>query len=399
MTEAQEASPFASLPPGVVDYGKFSFTVKRYVLADLCERAAAAISSRADASHPVLGCFKVHAGGERGLRVAATDMERTIITATSAFTATSEDGLVYLPAKRLVAMLHAAPEGEVTVKVIKNKAEVTVPDAASWDLRLPDSASYPLLPDPGEIEFHPYSREKLLTALKSVRHAICRDAARSNLTQVSISGSGEARVVVASDANRMAQARVPGFPLAMCVPSAAAEDLVKLLSSSPDVKDIEVGQTAGLVFFRVGHVTLAANKRQATFPDVESQLLKPAADNADVLTIDRSQLQSAIKRVRINADTETAAIALDISPGEVAVVSRDKNSNSARETVPAKWDGGKRLVVVNHVFLTEAIDAHPDQACEFKLGADIGKKRSMVLLEGDNLVQVLNQMPPALVGY
>jgi len=392
-TTNTNVNPFAGLqaPSGVVDYGKFSFTVKRYVLADLCERALVAVSSRE--TLPVLGCFQVQVG-HAGLRVAGTDMERTVFARTEAVVTDADDAQVYVNARKLVAILHAAPEGEVSVKVRKNKAEITLSNGYTAELKLPDSSPYPQLPDPETLEYAGFGREKLLGALRAIRHAICRDASRSNLTQVVL-----AETVTSSDGSRMARIDLPGFPLAATVPSGATEDLVRLLAASPDVKDIEVAQTTGMVVFRVGHVTLAASKRPNPFPNVEDQLLKPAAGNADLLTIDRSQLQSAIRRVRINADTETAAIALDISSGEVAVVSRDKNGNSARETVPAKWDAGKRLVVLNHVFLAEAVDAYPGPACEFRLGEDIGKKRSMVLLEGEGLVQVLSQMPPALVGY
>jgi DNA polymerase III sliding clamp (beta) subunit (PCNA family) len=380
-----------------VDYGKFSLTVKRYVLADLCERVLVAVPSRE--TLPVLGCFQVQVG-HAGLRVAATDMERTVFARTEAVVTDAGDSAeFYVNARKLVAILHAAPDGEVTIKVRKNKAEVTLSNGFTADLRLPDSGAYPQLPDPGTIEFSEFSREKLLGALKSVRHAVCRDASRSNLTQVDFTAAHGGVAVTASDGSRMARAGLPDFPMVAAAPSSATEDLVRLLSSSPDVKNVEVGQTPGIVVFRVGHVVLAATKRQNPFPNVDDQLLKPASGNSDKLVIDRSQLREAIKRVRINADPETSAIALDIRAGEVIVVSRDKSGNSAKESVPVKWDAGNKLVVVNHVSLSEAVDAHPDSECEFLLGADIGKKRSMVLLEGGALLQVLSQMPPALVGY
>lgn len=398
MTETQDVSPFAGLqtPSGVVDYGKFSLTVKRYVLADLCERALVAVPSRE--TLPVLGCFQVQVGHD-GLCIAATDMERTVFARTEAVITDAESAEFYVNARKLVAILHAAPEGEVTIKVRKNKAEVTLSNGFSADLRLPDSGAYPQLPDPDTIEFSAFSREKLLGALRSVRHAICRDASRSNLTQVDFTAANGGVAVTASDGSRMARAGLPDFPMVAAAPSSATEDLVRLLSSSPDVKDVEVGQTPGIVVFRVGHVVLAASKRQNPFPNVDDQLLKPAAGNSDRLVIDKSQLREAIKRVRINADPETSAIALDIRTGEVIVVSRDKSGNSAKESVPVKWDAANKLVVVNHVSLSEAVDAHPDSECEFLLGEDIGKKRSMVLLEGGALLQVLSQMPPALVGY
>lgn len=400
MTETQAVNPFAAFqsPSGAVDYGKFSFTVKRFVLAALCERAVVAVPSTSRETLPVLGCFQVQVS-HAGLRVAATDMERTVFARSDAMVSDAEQAQVYLPARKLVAILHAAPEGEVTVRVRKNKAEITLSNGYNAELRLPDPGAFPVLPDPETISFTSFSREKLLGALRAIRHAICRDASLSNLTQIAFTGTGEDAAVTASDSSRMARIALPGFPMTATVPSSATEDLVRLLASSPDIAEVGVAQTTGLVVFNAGDVVLAASKRQSPFPDIDAQLLKPAAGNADSLSIDKAQLQSAIKRVRINADTETAAIALDISSGEVAVVSRDKNGNSAREALPAKWDSSKRLVVVNHVFLSEAVDAHPEPECEFRLGQDVGKKKSMVLLQGGGLVQVLSQMPPALVGY
>lgn len=401
MTEQQEVHPFAPAPPGAVDYGKFSFTVKRYILADLCKHAAVAVPSRDTMA--ILGCFQVQLGGLSALQVAATDMERTVFTQTDTvpWDDTASPASVYLPARKLLAMLDEAPEGDVTIKVAKNKAEVSVP-GASWSLVLPDPGGYPKLPDPGTIEWLPYKRETLLAALKLIRHAICRDASRANLTQVAI----DAGTITASDGSRLARAELPEFPISACVPAAAVADLVKLLSTIP-VENIYAGQTPGLVAFKVGHVIQAASKRQMPFPDVDNQLVKPAEQNDESLVIDKVQLAKAINQVAINADTATAAIGLWVAPEHVAVVARDKSGNSARVVVPAKWvpalETGEvkteRQVVVNHVHLAEAIEAHPDGACEFLLGKDMGKKRSMVLLSGGGLVQVLSQMPPALVGY
>lgn len=401
MTEQQEVHPFAPAPTGAVDYGKFSFTVKRYILADLARHAAVAVPSRDTMA--ILGCFQVQLGGQAALQVTATDMERTVFTQTDTvpWDDTAPPAEVYLPARRLLAILDEAPEGDVVIKIAKNKAEVKAGEV-SWGLVLPDAGGYPKLPDPGTIEFAPYGRADLLGALKLIRHAISRDASRANLTQVAI----DAGTVTASDGSRMARAELPGFPVSACVPAAAVTDLVKLLGTSP-VENIEAGQTPGLVAFKVGHVILAATKRQMPFPDVDNQLVKPAESNAETLAVDKEQLAKAISQAAINADTATAAIGLWVAPEHIAVTARDKSGNSARVEVPAAWGAEvtatpmatERLLVVNHVHLAEAIEAHPGGALEFLLGQDMGKKRSMVKLSGGGLMQVLSQMPPALVGY
>jgi DNA polymerase III sliding clamp (beta) subunit (PCNA family) len=349
------------------------------------------------------------------LSLAATDMERTVIASAEAVVchpAPEENGYfqVFLPARRVLNILHEAPQGDITVWVKKDHATVSA-DGTSWRLSLPVDEGYPVLTDTGAMTFTPYSREQLLEALKAVRHAVCKDAGRPNLTQVAITAETEdenpIRVVTASDGSRMARVRLDGFPAPLCIPSTVLDDLLRLLAASP-VENIGVGQTEGAqgaVVFTAGHVILAARKRMAAFPDIDRLLLAPALGNKDQLNVDKDQLLTAIRRVRINADSETSAIALRLYPAEpggssrVTVVSRDKGGNSAEEVITAAWAGGERLLVVNHQFLTEMVQAHPSPSCVFRLGKDSGKKRSMVMLNGEGSVQIIAQMPPGLVGY
>lgn len=401
LLEEQDTDPFSGQQAGPVDYGKFTFTAARHILADLCEHAAAVIGAREAAQRPDLGCFQVTTSDVPVLQVAATDLERVVIARTEAVSCPDGSSQrAYIPARRLLAILREIPQGDVTVSVSGNKAEVRAAGSARWDLRLPGASAYPQLPAPSSLGFADYPRVKLLEALKAVRHAACRDGSLANLTQVAITCTGgEAQpVATAADGSRMARAALPGFPQELCVPVTVLDDLVRLLSGSP-AEDIAAGQTKNLVAFRAGHVVLAAAKRTALFPDVDAQLLKKTTANDQVLSVERDELAAAVRRVRINADTQSAAIALSLGKGEVTVLGRD-GDNSAAEKIPATWAGEEdRLVVVSHVALSEALSVHPAKTCEFRLGKDIGKKRSLVYLNAEGITQVLTQLPPALVGY
>lgn len=402
-------NPFAQVP-GPVDYGEFSFKVTRQVLADLCERASAAVSARESQQRPDLSCFQFRLGGPVALQVAATDLDRVVLAGTDAvaWDDSAPEAVAYIPARRLLAMLKEAAPGDVSIAVAKNKATVTVAGGTSWELRLPGASAYPQLPVPADFGFQSCSREKLLAALRSVRHAVCRDGSLANLTQVAITqvhttapdGEQDASAfVTATDASRLARAELPGFPQAFCIPGTVLDDLVRLLAGLP-VDSIEVGQTAKQIAVRAGYVLFAAAKRSTPFPEVDSQLLKKAAKNSETVTVERDALAAAVRRVRITADAGSAAIALRLSPESIEVVSRD-GDDSARETVAGKWDGpgASRLVVVSHVALAEALAVHPGQSCELRLGKDEGKRRSVVLLAGEGVTQVLSQLPPGLAGF
>lgn len=395
MADEEQENPFAGVA-GQVDYGKFSFKVSRHILVSLCESAVMAVPPK-DGQRPDLTCFQLKLA-PGGLRVAATDSERTVVTATEAVSYDGTGDQAYIPAKRLLAILKESPEGDVSVTVAGNTATVTTASGYSAELRMPPAAAYPQIPSPSSLSFSAYPREKLLAALKAVRHAVCRDGSLANMTQVSIGADSAGQVsVTATDANRMARAVLPDFPQAFCIPYFALDDVVRLLSGSP-AGEIGVGQTDKLAAFQAGHVVLAYVKRNIPFPDVDTQLLKKAAGNDQVIGVDKEALTAAVRRVRINASADNSAIALQLVKGELVVFGRD-GDNSAAETVKVSWDGADRLVTTSHVWLSDALSAHPGQSCELKLGKDAGKRRSVIYLAGSGVIQVLSQLPPALVGY
>lgn len=379
---------------GPVDYGTWEFKAVRHILFDLCEHAAATVSAR-EAQRPDLACFQIRCGGpDIYLQVAGTDTERTVIARTEAVAYKGQLDQAYIPSRWLLSILKEVSAGDVTVSVAKNIAGVEA-GGASWTIQLPDSSAYPQLTAPSSLSFTDYPREKLLAALHSVRHAVCKDVSLANYTQVQVSKDGAGQAwATASDGNRIARAALPDFPEGFCIPAPALDDVMRLLAMKGP--DVGVAQTPKLVAFRVGHVVYTTAKRMLPFPSVDN-LLKAAA-NDEKLTVDAVKLKAAVRRVRIAADAGTAAMALALSPAGATLTARDEGS-SALEEVPATWTGTPgRLVVVSHVALSEALAAHPEPVCEFRLGKDVGKRRSTVYLSGGSVTQVLSQLPPALVG-
>jgi DNA polymerase III sliding clamp (beta) subunit (PCNA family) len=398
--------PFAGTePPGGTDYGEFSFRVKPHVLRVLAAAAGAAVPA---SGPPSMTCYRLRVS-EGHLSLAATDLERTVIARTEAVYCQGTEANAYaeafVPAKKLQAILKEAPEADLTVEVKKDKASVTA-GTGSWVLSLPPSDEYPSLTALEQLSFGAYPREKFLAALRAVRHAVCRDAGRPPLTQVAVSQPLEdvapeedSWCVTASDGTRFARARLETFPEAMSIPALVLDDLMRLLAAGKS-DDIGIAATEEFLAFRVGPVLLAVARRSTPFPDMDRLLLAPAQDNDQKLHVDRDELAAAVRRVRINADGDTSAIVLAVSENELTVVSRDKGHNSASEPVHVSgWQGGDRVLCVNHVFLAEMLAAHPERECVFRLGKDLGKRRSVLLLSGSGITQVLTQMAPALVGY
>lgn len=383
------------------DYGSLEFTVRRAMFAQLADWAVTAVPP--STTLPVNGCFQVTVSPER-LQVAATDQARAVFTEIPAVL-TQSRGQVYLPARKLRAILAEAREGDVTVSVKGRQALVTAGPSA-WSLRLPPPDGYSGLPDLSAAAFAPVGREVLHRALGTVKHAVGRDAGRPAFTQVRIAADGDGMFACATDSSQFSRVPAPGFPRDMLIPGAALEDLLRLLARNPAEDTAGVAEAGPYAVFRAGPVTLAVRRTAAPFPDVGQLFLSPAKGNDMELKVDKDELAAALRRVKINTDASTSAVALiadsdDGKRGRLTVTGRDKDANSAEEVIPARWGHGQHLLVVNAVFLSAMLAAHPSAECEFRVGKDRGRSRPPLLLEDKDkkVTGICPQMPPALVGY
>lgn len=365
------------------------FTAKRFHLLQLTERAAAVVPGKN--IYPLLSNFAVTIGDGK-LKVAATDMELSVLSE-STLVVCLGSGTVLIPARRFLSILRESPEGDVDVKVSRGTAYVTA-GSASWELSLQPADDYPPLPDASDIKFTKVKREKLLTAISLVKGAASRDGTNPRLMAVSISGGK----VVASSHVRLHRARMENFPVDLQVPVGAVDDLLRLLGDCA-AEEIGIGEEKYALAFQIGDDVFMAGKMPGEYPDQEKKLLTPHLASNQVLTVDKSDVIAAIRRVRITADPETAALGLNLAPGKVTVISKDKNRNAAKEEIPATWTGRERLVVVNHEHLQDLLGLAQGPQATFRIGADAGKRRSPLLLTDDKAgtAGVIGQLPAHLL--
>lgn len=359
--------------------------LKKYVFQALLEKAAAVVPSKD--IMPVLKNFQLEVR-DGSIRLAATDLEVSVIASTDLVDAT-KPGVAILPAKKMLDILRESEDSELVISVRDSAAAVSV-GRATWTLRLHKASDYPKLPNVDAVELHQVNRVKFLNAVQSVQHAAAKDATRPSLMMIDITDGK----MTACDGVRFQQASLGNdFPLSMQLPIAAVGDLVKLLRTT-DLDNIAIGESEFHLVFQVGLDVLIVNKLMTEFPNVEELLLRPALSNRSRLLVDRSDLDAAVKRVRINADPETSAIVLEISSGKVTVSSKDKYGNASHETIEASWDGNERSIVVNHLFLIDMLAMHDSRSCKFLLGEDTKSRKSPVMLRDDDAqtIGIINQM-------
>lgn len=324
------------------------------------------------------------------LRVTGSDSVLTALHHEDVLMSNGSSGTAVFPPKRLSVIASEAP-GEIHFKVVRKKGKYTATiksGSASWTIPLMDPAGYPDFSKAEEEKLNPVERQPFLAALQRVRKAVSTDEMRPYLMLIDLSG-GRMR---ASDSIRFQQTEYE-FPFECQIPFRAAHEVVQRLSAS-NSETIEVGQTKSALIYRFGKSLLVAQKVVAKFPDVDEVLLKPTFSNDLLLKVNRQELLSAVRRVRVTADEGTSAVVLSLNHGSVSVESKDRKGSVSVEEVPAEWEHAPRHVSFNHNHLTDLLSSSDTDTCVFRLGKDLKTKPTAFLMEdeAEGFTAVLSQI-------
>lgn len=382
------AEPAAEVPIAVSP-AECEFTIKKFALAALLDKAASVVPSKA--VQPVLTNFQVDAAPGR-LRVIATDLELSVI-ATTVLVDVARAGVVVLPARKLADIVRESQDGDVRINVTAGTAAIAI-GPTTWKVKLHNGADYPQMPEVSQVAFTPVDRQRFAAALHAVRYAACKESTRASLMMINVKDGK----FTACDGARFQQAAVADLNLDMQIPIGAVDNLLKLIRGCEGT--IGVASADNHLVFAFGPDVFIVNRLMANFPNMEQLLLRPALENTYELTVDRAELLHAVKRTRINADAETSAIGLTLAPGTLTVSARDKYSNTATETIDAGWDHPPRTVVVNHQFLTDMLAGYGQPSCSFWLGDDTKTRKAPLMLKDPDAgtVGVVQQMLGEWVG-
>lgn len=326
------------------------------------------------------------------IRVTASDGDQTVSVVADGVTVLME-GRVLLPAKRMSEIVKLAPTDTVKIEVLGTHAKVTS-GRAVWVVQVPVHDELSGLLDVSGIETHPVRAEALERALSVVLRSTQRTSARPALTQVLIR-SGE---ISGCDGGRIHRQRVEGLSDAIdvTVPIKTVEETVRALKGCED-EFVAMGYDETHVVWEIGGDLIVSQRLLVPFPDIENLLLGPAFSNTNVLGVDRRELADAIKRVRINANPDSAAISLTVQPGRkdreggqewrLLVSARDALGNGSQEALECSWRGAVRPTELhfNHHYLSDLLDVYDVETAHIKVGDDSKTQRLPLYVEDHDL--------------
>ena len=302
-------------------------------------------------------------GSDRGVELAATDMEISIRTVLHG--QIGGDSAVVVPGRVLGDLSRLLPESEVTIEHREDENSLYVQcGPAEYRLNIYGAEDFPRLLDTNVTLTHTVDADALLETLASVGRAVSRDEARPVLTGILVCFREGKLVMAATDSYRLAyrETLVEGVApeLEAIVPARALEELRRLVTAGGSLK---LGVQENQVVFGVGETWLTTRRIEGQFPKFDE--LRPKEFKYEV-SLPREELLEVVRRMSVMAH-RNSPLRLRFAEGEVTVWMQTQDVGEARETLPVRFEGEPMEIGFYAEFLRDGIESTPGDELRLRL--------------------------------
>ncbi|GAC1434415.1 MAG: DNA polymerase III subunit beta [Thermoanaerobaculia bacterium] len=317
---------------------------------------------------PILSNVLLKAADGR-LQIAATDLDVTILSSTSARVTTP--GGVTIEAKRLFDVVRSLPDDDVHMNLQDNNSMLIESGTAKFRLLGLPAEDYPTLPTVNVSDAYTISLDELKTMVGKVKFAITHEETRFQLNGALLKVQAAKMEMVATDGHRMALINFPkggngknrkGTDLTILIPRKALDEILRLEGGEDGT--VKFGVSENQLFFDAGDRRLMARMIDVNFPNYMEVISR---DNDRHVMVDRERLLSTIRRISLVANERTRAVRFDFAPGKLTVSSTNPELGDARETVPIDYAGNPFHVGLNAAYVTDFLSAVDTQSVSLDL--------------------------------
>jgi DNA polymerase III subunit beta len=341
------------------------FSVKRSDLLDELEMTQGVVERKT--TIPILSNLLVEAKGSR-LTITATDLELSIRTSCDA--KVKKEGAGTIPAKKLFELLRLLPEdGEIKFKLQENHWVHITSDRRNYKLVGMSKDNFPSLPA------FPHAMVKipaglLAAAIAKTTFAISLEESRYTLNGALLVLKPGSLAMVATDGHRLAMVetdhKFEGFTAEtrVLVPKKAMTEIQRLVGKVGDDVQVEFAQDESQLFFQVGRRLLTSRKLTGQFPNYEAVLPR---DANKTLSLERVELQNALRRVAQLADQRSHAVKFMLSNEGLELSSSSPEYGEAKEVIEKEYKGDTISIGFNAQYLLDFLAAAADGPISFEL--------------------------------
>jgi DNA polymerase-3 subunit beta len=288
------------------------------------------------------------------LTVTASDLQTSMITELQV--ESKERGNIAVPARILLETLKNLPEQPVTFSIDESTYSVEIiSDNGRYKLSGENATDFPKVPSVSNDFSAEISSEVLARAINNTIFATSNDELRPAMTGVYVNLGEKNATFVSTDGHRLVRYRRADIKSdngnAIIIPRKALNLLKATLPGENTPVNIDFNLSNA--FFKFGNIRMICRLIDERFPDYENVI---PTQNPIKMTIGRSEILSALKRISIYANKTTHQVRLKITGSELQISAEDLDfSNEANERLSCEHEGEDIEIGFNAKFLIEML--------------------------------------------
>jgi DNA polymerase-3 subunit beta len=335
---------------------------------------------------------------EGKLTVTASDLQTSMITEMEI--ESKENGNIAVPARILLDTLKNLPEQPVTFSIDEETYSIEISsDNGRYKLAGENATDFPKVPAVANDFSVEMSTEVLSSAINNSIFATSNDELRPAMTGVYLNLTDTNTTFVATDGHRLVRYRrvdvASDNGTAIIIPRKALNLLKTTLPSENTSVTVEF--SVSNAFFKFGNVRMICRLIDERYPDYDNVI---PTDNNNVMTINRMEFLSSLKRIAIYANKTTHQVRLKIAGSELQISAEDLDfANEANERLSCEHNGEDIEIGFNAKFLIEMLGNLDSQMVEMHLSEP---NRAGLLIpkdKNDNEDILMLVMPVMLNNY
>lgn len=314
---------------------------------------------------PILENILVELEGNQ-LKLTASDLQ-TVMT-TSLEVEGSENGSIALPAKLLLETLRSLPEQPVTLAADAGTfgAEISTKNGR-FKLSGENPIDFPKIPEVSKNQSIKVNSLVLGEAIANTLLAVSNDDMRPAMTGVLIQMSPEHTNFVATDGHRLVRYRRIDIQTpqasSLILPKKALALLKATLPADDTQVTVEFSQSNA--FFSFQSIQLICRIIDERFPEYENAIPK---QNDNIITINRLEFLSSVKRISIYSNKTTHQIRLKVAANKLTISAEDLDySNEANEVLVCEYKGKDMEIGFNAKLISELLSNLSAKFVDIKL--------------------------------
>ncbi len=314
---------------------------------------------------PILENILVELTGDR-LTLTASDLQ-TVMTTTLDVEG-FENGSIALPARLLLETLRSLPDQPVTIAADAGTfgAEISTQNGR-FKLSGENPIDFPRVPEVAKNQSISLSAITLGEAIANTLLAVSNDDMRPAMTGVLIQMMGDHTNFVATDGHRLVRYRRkdirPESQSSLILPKKALALLKSTLPTMDTVVQVEFSSSNA--FFSFQSFQLICRIIDERFPEYENAIPK---ENNEVVTINRLELLSSVKRISIYSNKTTHQIRLKLTANLLTLSAEDLDySNEANEALVCEYTGKDMEIGFNAKLISELLSNLSSKSVDIRL--------------------------------